>query len=112
MLKLSEQYGKWQYLESLFQIFLSEAPFLNHLAKPTVAMVENKSKEKERKKKNKTKQENSSSDTVDFLLILHVHCGLMQSITCYHIRILTLSQCWLPQSQRLEKTDNRNLYTD
>ena len=53
MLKLSEQYGKWQYLESLFQIFPSEAPFLNHLAKPMVAMVENKSKEKERKKKKK-----------------------------------------------------------
>lgn len=53
MVKLSEQYGKWQYLESLFQIFPSEAPFLNHLAKPTVAMVENKSKEKG-KKQNKT----------------------------------------------------------
>lgn len=72
MIKLNEQYGKWQYLKSLFQIFPSEAPFLNHLAKPAVAMVENKSKEKE-----KRKQENSSSNTVDFLLILHVHCGLM-----------------------------------
>ena len=73
MIKLTEQYGKWQYLKSLFQIFPSEAPFLNHLAKPGVAMIENKSKQKKKKKKT---QENSSPNTVDVLLILHVHCGL------------------------------------
>ena len=54
MIKLTEQYGKWQYLKSLFQIFPSEAPFLNHLAKPGVAMIENKSKQKKKKKKKHT----------------------------------------------------------
>ena len=53
MIKLTEQYGKWQYLKSLFQIFPSEAPFLNHLAKPGVAMIENKSKQKKKKKKHR-----------------------------------------------------------
>ena len=39
-------------------------------------MIENKPKQKEKKKKKTTTQENSSPNTVDFLLILHVHCGL------------------------------------